>query len=114
MQCFFLPATGKIHLTLLALILKHLGMGGERWLWQFIFGFPVFGTLSQAGCYPVDDPLPPHALSERTILKGAERRFKVRARNARSAFDGHLWSEALEQCDKGWLDNPRPISRQGG
>ena len=44
-------------------ILNHFGLGGGRWVTQFIFGFPTVGSFSQEGVFPLSDKHHAPALS---------------------------------------------------
>ena len=46
-------ATGGVHIALLAALTRNYDMGGKDWVSQFIFGFPLVGSLSQSGVWEV-------------------------------------------------------------
>ena len=104
------PATGKIHLPALMSLAIQCGTGGTSWLQQFLFGFPIVGRLAQPRCYPLKlkeslkKPEPPSKLLNSTSCRFTERAKKSGFKNAKA-----LWDEAIEQCDKGWLNRPFPL-----
>ena len=107
------PAAGKIQLPALMALASQCGIGGSIWLQQFLFGFPLVGRLAQPRCFPPH----PRELAKKTdpvskALRSSSDRFEERA--CKSGFKNAkaLWNEAMEQCDKGWLNRPFPLSQE--
>ena len=93
-------------------LLCHLSLGGDRWISQFIFGFPTTGVLSQEGIFPPSDmPKGPAPIS--SIWKTSVRRFKERARASGFKNAQVLWDEALSQVKEGWLSDPFEFDNEG-
>merc|ERR1712112_644887 len=88
--------------------------GGSAWLQQFLFGSPLVGRLSQSHCYPTKleeaskNPVPIPKLFNTNASRFRDRASKSGFKNANA-----LWSEALEQCEKGWLTRPFPLCSKG-
>ena len=105
------PATGKLHLPALMSLAVQCQTGGTRWLQQFLYGFPLVGRLGQPRCYPFK---PKESLkkaeSTSKLFNSTQSRFADRA--CKSGFKNAkaLWDEALDQCKKGWLNHPFPLS----
>ena len=104
----------SVNVLLLAALMKAYGIKGQKWIKQCIFGFPITGTLSQKGAYPVDKRVKADTLSRHELLKSAHLRFMERAKGANPLNHTELWNEALDQCKKGWLDQPVPVLNNNG
>ena len=103
------PFAAKVHLPLLRETLRDLGVGGGEWIDQFFLGFPLVGTVSEEGVYPLKgDPPPPIPVD--LLLEGAPERCRKRMSSRCSPHDDQLWREALAQEKKGWLEGPFDIS----
>ena len=101
------PAAGKIHLPALMLLAIQCRTGGTSWLQQFLFGFPLVGRMGQPRCFPFklkDSLKKPEPI--RKLLNSTTSRFSDRARKSGFKNAKALWDEALEQCEKGWLNRP--------
>ena len=94
-------------------MMGQLGLGGSRWLQQFAWGFPLIGTLSQTGVYPIG-PKTGTAPGPVTLGKFPAERFRTRAAASGFLNADTLWAEALGQVDKGWLSEPTPIDMDTG
>ena len=93
-------------------LMKNFGLGGDRWLQQFVFGFPIIGEMDQTGVYPRDDSKrPPPPLEG--IWKDNQKRFMTRARASGFLNAQLLWDEAMSQVKKGWLADPLPVDPNG-
>ena len=46
------PATGVVQTVALAHLMDRWGLGGQRWLKQFVSGFDIVGAFSQAHLFP--------------------------------------------------------------
>ena len=93
-------------------LLRQFNLGGDRWMSQFIFGFPTCGIFSQSGVFPTcDKAKPPVSLS--VLWKSSQKRFRERAKASGYKNAVPLWAEALEQVSSGWLSEPLPISANG-
>ena len=93
-------------------LMKTFGLGGDRWIRQFIFGFPIVGEIEQTGVFPRDDAKhPPPDLNG--IWEGNMTRFTTRARASGVLNAQFLWDEAMTQVEKGWLAQPLPIDPLG-
>ena len=79
-------------------LLSHFGLGGDKWISQFIFGFPTTGSFSQEGVPPIIGQTP-GARSLRYLLfwKFQSKRFRERARASGSRRSQELWGEAMGQ-----------------
>ena len=80
---------------------------GSAWIRQFIFGFPLIGTLSQRFTFPLGpkQQVSP-SLLQRDLFSSARARFNERSAKAGSKNGKALWPEAKEQQPKGWLSDP--------
>ena len=93
-------------------LMKCFGLGGDRWMRQFVFGFPIIGEIEQTGVFPRDAAKrPPPPIGE--IWSGNSTRFQTRARASGALNASVLWTEAMAQVDKGWLGPPLPIDQTG-
>ena len=100
-------ASGKLKLAPLMSLLYQQNMGGSHWLQQFLFGFPLVGTISQKHTFPSSDKLKTKKPIDLTQLTSSNaRRFTDRA--AKSGYKNSLplWEEAITQHQKGWLTKP--------
>ena len=95
------PAAGKAKVTALLSLMKQASLGGQRWMNQFVFGFPLVGEISQLGVYPPSrkEVSPPIGRSE--LLQGTEEIFS--SRSSKSGFENGqaLRVEALSQHQAG-------------
>ena len=109
------PSAGKLQLPALMSLAVQCGIGGSFWLQKFLFGFPLIGRLAQPRCYPTK-PKEARRRAEpiSKALKSSDKRFSERARNSGFKNAKALWAEALEQCDKGWLNRPFPLCAEKG
>ena len=106
------PAAGKLKTVALKQLFQMTGIGGVAWLDQFAFGFPITGKLSQTSVYPTDPKVPePKAMA--AIFPSAAARFRERAAKSGYKNADKLWSEAMQQVDKGWLHQPVKLDRDG-
>ena len=105
-------ATGKVNFIAMMSLMDQFGMGGKNWLQQFVWGFPIVGDLSQSGVFPTDPNAVP-APDPSGLWAETTDRFKTRAKNSGWCNADHLWEEALEQTEKGWLSAPLPIDPEG-
>ena len=93
-------------------LMKNFDLGGDRWIRQFVFGFPIIGELEQTGVYPRDDSKKgPDPIDG--IWKDNLKRFQTRARASGVLNAQLLWNEAMTQVDKGWLAAPLPVDPKG-
>ena len=105
-------AQSPIRTVSIAQLLALLGVGGDKWLKQFIYGFDIIGRLSQRGEFPADPKVKcPGDIS--TIFDTCRSRFVTRARNSGYKYADSLWQEALAQVNAGWLDPPCPFNESG-
>ena len=86
------PVAGSVRAVVLSTLLDSLGIGGSRWIRQFIYGFDLVGSFSQASASPRDckesPPLGPW-------IFGGDRAFRFLARvglgiSARPSFMGRI------------------------
>ena len=105
------PTAGKIQLAAFMSLSLQCQAGGSTWLQQFLFGFPLVGRLSQRHCYPLKlkEALKKPEPTDK-IFNTNEARFHDRSLKSGNKNAPTLWSEALEQCGKGWLTRPFPLS----
>ena len=50
------PATGRLQTVALAFLLTTFDLGGEKWIKQFTYGFPLIGTYPRKVCTLVTHP----------------------------------------------------------
>ena len=93
-------------------LLHHFGLGGDRWISQFIFGFPTVGSFSQEGVFPLSEKHPAPA-PVATLWRSSVKRFMERSRASGFRFSQELWDEAMEQVSSGWLSEPLPFTEEG-
>ena len=103
---------GKINLPLLAIMLEKLGMGGQKWVKQFQEGFPIVGDLEEPGVYPVHE-CPDPEISPDRLFGSARWRLNARRGSVTDPNEGALWSEAVCQVEKGWLQGPFKFDDEG-
>ena len=109
---FIRPAAGKLKTVTISHLLHQFGLGGQSWIKQFIYGFDIVGTFSQEGLFPVDPRVKPPLPTE-SIWEDCAGRFRTRAAASGFKYAEELWSEALDQCSKGWLAPPVPLDADG-
>ena len=80
---------------------------------RFIYGFDVMGTFSQGGLFPQGEKMAKPASAERPFTDAASR-FDTRAKSSGWIRGDALWTEALSQVEKGWLDAPIPLVSSAG
>ena len=102
----------RLPLDAWAALLQLCGLGGSTWLNQFAHGFPITGTLSQKFAFPAATQKLPAQLPLNTVLASNASRFASRAARTPPQAD-LLWSEAMDQVARGWLDSPRLLNRSG-
>ena len=103
-----------VNTLLLAFLMDRYGLKGQKWVKQLIFGFPIVGSLSQKGVYPIDEKEHKVLLTPNELTSSAFARFRERATAANPPRFEELWSEALEQVQKGWLTKPIHIPENEG
>ena len=97
------PAKGQLKTVALLHHMRNFDLGGEEWLKQFAYGFPLVGARSQEGIYPKGASVcPPPSLDG--IWSDSAERFTSRARHSGWLNAEALWTEAMERTEKGWLD----------
>ena len=106
------PASRSIKTVALSFLMDSIGIGGSRWIRQFIYGFDVTGSISQRFVVPrnlkIHPPLDPE-------IFGCDRaaRFSTRARASCIPHAGHLWAKAMGQVACDWLAPPLPFDADG-
>ena len=94
-------------------LMTQLGLGGSKWMRQFIYGFDVMGAFSHDGVFPPSGktlkPCPPERAFE-----GSADIFGARAKASGWAHIDTLWSEAMDLVSKGWLSAPERIHLANG
>ena len=76
------PAAGKLKITAFASLMKQANLGGEEWLKQFVYGFPLVGSLSQQHAYPFyKRAIKASLLAQNQLLTDSGARFSERAKN---------------------------------
>ena len=93
-------------------LLSHLNLGGDKWIGQFIFGFPTTGILSQEGVFPhnAKNTIPAQISS---LWRTSADRFRQRSRASGFRNAEALWAEAVDQVAQGWLSRPVDLSENG-
>ena len=110
---FFRSAPSSLNISLLSQLSELCGLGGSRWLGNYIKGFPITGAICQSGVFPLTlKPDNPHPINTADLLEGAIDRFKTRSAR-RPPHSQILWEEALTQVSSGWLDSPRLLNSSG-
>ena len=93
-------SSGKFQTVAVKTLLRQLNVGGEAWLDQFSFGFPITGKLSQSFLFPRGkksaDRLPLSA-----IFSSSAARFKVRAAKSGLKNAAPMRAEAMGQVRVG-------------
>ena len=107
------PATGSVHIALLAHLARFTRMRGTNWLMQFVTGFPIVGHLHQAGVFPSGKDTPPTLPNPDSLFDSKTARFRARAPRSTSRSSFKLWEEAMSQVDEGWLCEPEPLDSDG-
>ena len=93
-------------------IMTKFGLGGERWMRQFIFGSPIVGELEQTGAFPREaSERPPHPINE--IWTGNAACYKLRARASGALNATTLRADSPDQVKKGWLADPMELDTAG-
>ena len=106
-------APKELNIALLAQLASFTGIGALNWLSGYIYGFPITGTISQSKTFPLTQkPDNPKPLSLTELWEGAADRFRLRSKRPPKMADT-LWTEALQQVDMGWLDQPRLLNADG-
>ena len=106
------PAAGKVRTLALRHLAAQCGLGGARWIDQFATGFPITGVLSQKGVFTRSKPGETEA-DPAVLFNTAEARFRERASKAGRENSDLLWTEALEQVEKGWPRQPLELAESG-
>ena len=107
------PATGLVNIALLAHLLDFTGMGGTRWILQFIVGFPLTGRLHQSRAFPLDTDSPELFANPELLLPPNASRFRARSIRPCSRHAETLWAEAMSQVHEGWLNPPEVLDSDG-
>ena len=105
-------AAGKFQIVAVKKLLRQLGVGGEAWLDQFAFGFPITGKLSQRFLFP-QAKKSTAGIPRDGLFSSAAARFRERAAKSGMKNAAPLWDEAMEQVKEGWLLPPVPLSPDG-
>ena len=91
---------------------RNYGLGGGRWIRQFVYGFPIIGEIEQTGVFPRDaKPAPPPDIEG--IWPGNSARPQTREMVSGALRAQLLRGEAMGQVNKGWLGRPRPVDQCG-
>lgn len=91
-----IPSSRNINPATLTHLADSRGIGGKIWARQFIFGFKLIGSLSQAGFYPISTTeLHKHEERSTKIAKSTEARFSDRAHKAGRKNVHALRAEAM-------------------
>ena len=113
---FTLPSlrlvAGSIRTVALSFLMDSLGIGGSRWIRQFIYGFDLVGSFSQTSVFPGDfKASPPHFPD----IFGCDRapRLCSRARASPFPHSRHLRGEAMAHVACGWPADPLPFDAGG-
>ena len=105
-------AAGKFQIIAVKKLLRQLGVGGEAWLGQFAFGFPITGKLSQRFLFP-QAKKSAAGIPRDDLFSSAAARFRERAAKSGLKNAAPLWDEAMEQVKEGWLLPPVLLSPDG-
>ena len=104
---------GRIRPAVLEPLLSAQGMGGSRWLRQFVFGFPIIGQLDQEGVFPQSTKELPTPITTESLFNGAASRFADRTSRSVSRDFANLQKESTVQAKSGRLDNPELATDHG-
>ena len=107
------PIDWRTKTVKIAQLLNRYNMVGQNWIRQFVFGFPMIGTLSQNGVFPKGGELDTDPTQPQQIWEKSKDRFLERP--ARSGFKDaqRLWGESQVMVGAGWLGDPIPIPSSG-
>ena len=105
--------TGELKTVTIAQLLDYYNMGGQQWIQQFIYGFPLIGTLSQKGAFPEGKESGTEPMQQQHIWARSQARFLERSKLSGYKNSQRLWDEALVQVAAGWLGEPIPIPCSG-
>ena len=94
-------------------LMSQYGLGGGRWVRQFVFGFDVMGRFPQQFLFPVGRSAKPPMGPDTPLVDSAER-FATMALCSGFAHMDNLWSGALSHVECGWLTDPIPLDAAGG
>ena len=109
----FAQAPNSLRIGLIAQLADFTGIGAAGWLSQYVFGFPITGTIAQSKTFPLSEkPDNPNPLARDSLFVGAIERFKTRSRRS-PPHALTLWKEALTQVGEGWLLAPRQLNSSG-
>ena len=105
-------AAGRFQTVAAKQLLRQLNIGGDAWVGQFAYGFPITGTLSQKLLYPSGRGRAARLPAEEIPDSPSAR---IRGRAAKSGMENAvpLWNEAMEQAKEGWPLDPIPLSEDG-
>lgn len=106
------PDAGKVQVLASRHMACQFGQGGSRLLGQFPTGFPSAGVLSQKGAFS-ESPSPAHPSEHRLISKTTISRFRERAAKYGTENSSRIWSEAIEEVEKGRLCHPAELGSAG-
>ena len=110
---FFRLAPSSLNIALVAQLSEFCGLGGSRWLSNYIRGFLIAGTICQSGVSPLTlKPDNHNPLNQSSLLEDSAGRFKTRA-NRRPPHSQILRTDALARTSAGWLDRPRLLGKSG-
>ena len=107
------PSTGKLKTIAPKQLFTLVGIGGSAWLDQFAVCFPITGTISQKGVYPVDPSAGPPPKSFSSIFETSSIRFRERAAKSGCKNAAELRGEALGHVKSGWLEEPIKLTTDG-
>ena len=105
-------AGGKFQTADATHLLHQLYVGGEAWIDQFAYGFPITGPLSREFLAPRWEKSASR-LPVLEIFATSASRFRERAAKYGMKNASPLWAEAMEQVEEGWLLGPVPLPHDG-
>ena len=107
------PAAGKLKVAAFASLMRQAKLGGSELLKQFVYGFPLVGSLSQQHGYPFDKKAAKASLlAQDQLLSDSSARFFGRSQKSGRKNGPPLWEEATQQRRDGWLTSLSPYALQ--
>ena len=107
------PATGHIDDALFSALIQESQIGDQRWVSQFVHGFPITGYICQSGVFPLqEDPLAELAGPIAPFL-AASGRFQQRSKASDTPRKQYMRGDAIKEQEKGRPNPPRKLNSSG-
>ena len=109
----FAKAPCSLLIGCIAQLAKFTGIVAMNWLANYVFGFPITGSISQPIAFPLSGkPDNPNPLTRESLMGSSIGRFKARAVRSPQCADT-LWKEAIAQVELGRLGKPLALNSTG-